>query len=123
MIELDQALAIVRGVPAAARAQTVDIGDSLGRVLARAVTSLVDSPPFDKSAMDGFAVDGSPDSAEYRILETVAAGEAPRRTVHAGECARIMTGAMLPPGAVRVIRKEFVREDRRGHPSDPGGDG
>jgi molybdopterin molybdotransferase len=110
VIDLDQALAIVRGVPAARLSRTVDIGDAWGRVLAREVTSLVDSPPFDKSAMDGFAVDGSPDSTEYRILDTVPAGEAPHLVVRAGECARIMTGAMLPPVAARVIRKEFVRE-------------
>jgi molybdopterin molybdotransferase len=110
VIELDQALAIVRGIPSAAREETVDLADARGRVLARAVSSLVDSPPFDKSAMDGFAVDGTRDTAEYRIQDTVPAGDAPKRMVGAGECARIMTGAMLPPGAVRVIRKEFVRE-------------
>jgi molybdopterin molybdotransferase len=110
VIELDQALAIVRGIPSAARGETVDLADARGRVLARAVSSLVDSPPFDKSAMDGFAVDGTRDTAEYRIQDTVPAGDAPKRMVGAGECARIMTGAMLPPGAVRVIRKEFVRE-------------
>jgi len=110
VIELDQALAIVRGVPPAARVQAVDLQGALGRVLVRAVPSLVDSPPFDKSAMDGFAVDGTRGAAEYRIQDLVPAGGAPQRAVGAGECARIMTGAMLPPGAVRVIRKEFVRE-------------
>jgi molybdopterin molybdotransferase len=110
VIELDQALAIVRGVPPAARAQSVDLRDARGRVLVRAVPSLVDSPPFDKSAMDGFAVDGTPGTTEYRIQDLVPAGGAPQRAVRPGECARIMTGAMLPPGAVRVIRKEFVRE-------------
>jgi molybdopterin molybdotransferase len=110
VIELEQALAIVRGVPAAARARAVNISDSWGRVLARAVTSPIDSPPFDKSAMDGFAVGGSVDMTEYQIRETVPAGEPPRHALHDSECARIMTGAMLPAGAARVIRKEFVRE-------------
>jgi molybdopterin molybdotransferase len=110
VIELDQALAIVRGVPPSARVQAVGLQDARGRVLARAVPSLVDSPPFDKSAMDGFAVDGTPGATDYRIQDLVPAGGAPQRGVRAGECARIMTGAMLPPGAVRVIRKEFVRE-------------
>jgi molybdopterin molybdotransferase len=109
-MDLEQALAIVRGVPSLARGEMVDLGDAQGRVLAGAVFSLVDSPPFDKSAMDGFAVDGARGVSEYRIRETVAAGAAPRRALRAGECVRIMTGAMLPSGAMRVIRKEFVRE-------------
>ena len=110
MIDLEQALEIVRAVPSSGRVQTVDLRDARARVLARAVTSPVDSPPFDKSTMDGFAVDGARDVPEYRILETIPAGNTPRRTLGPGECARIMTGAMLPPGAVRVIRKEFVHE-------------
>jgi len=60
--------------------------------------------------MDGFAVGGSNDSPAFRIVDTVAAGAVPTRSLGRGECARIMTGAMLPPGARRVIRREFVQE-------------
>lgn len=110
MIELDEALAILRDVPAESRAETISIDDALGRVLAASVQSPIDSPPFDKSAMDGFALAAGDNAAQYRITETVAAGAAPGRAVGRGECARIMTGAMLPPGADRVIRKEYVEE-------------
>ena len=110
MIELDQALKILQGVPGDFTVQTVGLEDALGRVLAREILSPIDSPPFDKSAMDGFAVAAGDEREEYRILETVAAGGSPRREVGRGECARIMTGAMLPPGAGRVIRKELVEE-------------
>ena len=51
------------------------------------------------------------DSVELRIVDTVAAGGVPARAVRTGECARIMTGAMLPPGTGRVIRGEYVREE------------
>jgi molybdopterin molybdotransferase len=60
--------------------------------------------------MDGFAVGSADGSAVFRILETVAAGGVPSREVREGECARIMTGAMLPAGTGRVIRKELAEE-------------
>ncbi len=110
MIDLDRALDIVRSVAVHVRTETIPLGDALHRVLAADVLSLIDSPPFDKSAMDGFAIGGSDDSAAFRIVDTVAAGTAPTRSLGTGECARIMTGAMLPRGAVRVIRREFVQE-------------
>jgi molybdopterin molybdotransferase len=111
LIELDRALEIIRRVPASFRVETILLEDALGRVLAREVVSSVDSPPFDKSAMDGFAVCEGEDSAELTIVDTVAAGGVPALVVRKGECARIMTGAMLPPGAGRVIRREYVREE------------
>jgi molybdopterin molybdotransferase len=111
MISLDQALEIVRNVPASPRVETILLEEALGRVLAREVFSPIDSPPFDKSAMDGFAFCEGDDSVELSIVDTVAAGGVPARGVRKGECARIMTGAMLPPGAGRVIRREYVREE------------
>jgi len=111
MIELERALAILRNVPAGALVETIPLDDALGRVLARDVLSPIDSPPFDKSAMDGFAVRDADDSLQFTIVDTVAAGGVPARTIGRGECARIMTGAMLPPGTGRVIRKEYVREE------------
>jgi molybdopterin molybdotransferase len=111
MIDLDRALEIVRSVPASARVETILLEDALGRVLVREVPSPIDSPPFDKSAMDGFAVGEGDDSVELRIVDTVAAGGVPARAVRTGECVRIMTGAMLPPGTSRVIRVEYVHEE------------
>lgn len=110
MIELDEALEIISQVPPRAGVESVSLDRALGRVLARRVASPIDSPPFSKSAMDGFAVRSEDDSVTFRIVDMVAAGGRPRRTLAVGECARIMTGAMLPPGAGRVIRKELVDE-------------
>ena len=104
---------ILRDIPAEPRAERIPIEDALGRVLAETVRSPIDSPPFDKSAMDGFALPPGAEEPLHRITETIAAGAASARLVGRGECARIMTGAMLPPGAVRVVRKEFV-EERQG---------
>jgi molybdopterin molybdotransferase len=111
LIGLDRALEIVRGVRVHAREETLLLENALNRVLAREVLSPIDSPPFDKSAMDGFAVGAEEDSVELTIVDTIAAGGQPGRPVGRGECARIMTGAMLPPGTGRVIRREYVREE------------
>jgi molybdopterin molybdotransferase len=111
MIELERALELVRLVPMGYEVQTVFLEEALGRVLPREVVSSIDSPPFDKSAMDGFALCEGEDSRELKIAETVAAGGVPSKALRKGECARIMTGAMLPPGATRVIRREYVREE------------
>lgn len=90
--------------------ETVALECALGRVLAAPVISPIDSPPFAKSAMDGFAVRADDASSGFRVVEVLAAGAASRTELRAGECARIMTGAMLPPGAGRVIRREFADE-------------
>lgn len=108
---LDRALEITRAVPVHPKAETVRLEDALGRVLAREVRSLIDSPPFDKSSMDGFAVRAAETASRLRVTQTIAAGGTPAGEVRPGETVRIMTGAMLPPGAGRVIRKEYVREE------------
>ncbi len=110
VIELEEALEMTAAVGSRLTVETVPLERALGRVLARTVVSPIDSPPFDKSSMDGFAVMGDESSTRLRIVDVLAAGGEPRAQVRAGECARIMTGAMLPPGAGKVIRKELVEE-------------
>jgi len=90
-------------------AETVPLARSLGRVLAEDICANRDLPPYDVSAMDGFAVrsadlDGVP--VELEIIEDIRAGDLPAKMVQAGQCARIMTGAPLPPGADAVVRVE-----------------
>src|SRR5262245_57677659 len=80
----------------------------LGRVLAEDVVSDLDSPPYAKSIMDGYAV-RSADAmagAALTVIEEVAAGHVPTRTVRPGEATRIMTGAPIPDGADAVIPHE-----------------
>lgn len=90
-------------------AERTEIVEARGSVLAEDVISDVDLPPFDKSAMDGFAVrseDLTEVPVELEIVEDIPAGSAPTRTVGPGQCARIMTGAPVPSGADKVIRVE-----------------
>ena len=87
----------------------VPLADALGLVLAHDVAADVDMPPFNKSAMDGFAVlaaDLADPPATLPVIEDVPAGAVPTRPVAPGLCSRIMTGAPVPNGADAVVRVE-----------------
>lgn len=93
--------------------ERVPLLDALGRVLASAVIAPLTIPPWDNSAMDGYAIRGADlDGASLerpvvlRVLETVAAGGFPTQPVTPGTATRIMTGAPLPEGADTVVRVE-----------------
>ena len=93
--------------------ETVGLEQALGRVLAQDIRANRDLPPFDVSAMDGFALrcaDVVNAPAQLTIIEDIKAGDLPTQTVAAGQCARIMTGAPVPPGADAVIRVEDTQE-------------
>jgi molybdopterin molybdotransferase len=81
----------------------------LGRVLAEDVVSDIDSPPFAKSMVDGYALrhqDLGPQGATLRIVEEIFAGQVPRKMLREGEAAGIMTGAPIPAGADAVVMHE-----------------
>ncbi len=92
--------------------ETSTLNQARGRVLAKDIIAGTDLPPFDNSAVDGFAVrsaDLAPASASSWTLHVSAdirAGDYPSAPLKPGECARIMTGAMLPPGADAVVMVE-----------------
>ena len=85
---------------------------ALGRVLAGDVVSPFDVPPHDNSAMDGYAFAGeylSADSAlELEVVGTALAGKAWQGAVRAGQCVKIMTGAIMPQGLDTVVPQEFI---------------
>ncbi len=89
--------------------ETIGIEKSLGRVLAEDVYANRNQPPYDVSAMDGYALrsaDLSGVPATLNIIEDIKAGDMPQHTLQAGQCARIMTGAPVPAGADAVLRVE-----------------
>ncbi len=113
LLHPDEALRIVLETAPGLALESVPLGEALGRVLPSGLLSLIDHPPFDKSAMDGFAwrPSGSAKSpiAPLRLASTVAAGSVAARALRDGECARIMTGAPLPEGSSAVQRVEWSR--------------
>jgi molybdopterin molybdotransferase len=106
MILPEQALKIVLGTALVTGTEKVDLLHGLGRALAEDVISDMDMPPFDKSAMDGFACRMSELGNELEIIETIAAGQQPYKTIGPKQCSRIMTGARVPEGADCVIKVE-----------------
>ena len=91
--------------------ESVDIFAALGRVTAQDVISPINVPPHDNSAMDGFAFDGAPLSAlqalSLKVVGTALAGKAWEGSVNAGECVKIMTGAIMPKGLNTVVPQEL----------------
>jgi molybdopterin molybdotransferase len=87
----------------------VPLGEADGRVLAADLAARLTQPPFDASAMDGYAVraeDASAVGTELSVIGTASAGHAFEGTVGAGETVRIFTGAPLPEGADSVLIQE-----------------
>ena len=86
--------------------------EALGRVLAADVVSPFDVPPHDNSAMDGYAFAGAQLAAgtalTLKVVGTALAGKAWQGTVGAGECVKIMTGAIMPAGLDTVVPQEFA---------------
>ncbi|MGE0475028.1 MAG: molybdopterin molybdotransferase MoeA, partial [Nitrospirales bacterium] len=113
---LEQAQEIVLNAAMVLGCEKVSLLDALGRVLGEDIIAPRDNPPWDNSAMDGFAVrwaDIKQDYAitkipELRIIEEVQAGGVATKTVGQGEAIRIMTGAPMPDGADTVVRVEFT---------------
>jgi molybdopterin molybdotransferase len=106
MISVDEALDVVRAQVRPLPPSRTPLAELLGLRLAEPVTSRVDSPPFDKSTVDGFAVAAGDPAPTLRVTEMVVAGGTPRGRVTPGTTIRIMTGAPLPAGADAVAKVE-----------------
>ncbi len=117
MISVDEALEYVLKHFGPLEPEEVEILDALDRVLAEDVFSDMDIPPFDNSAMDGYAVQAvdtvgaSPEApVTLRVIGDLAAGYTTDLVVEPGTAVRIMTGAPLPAGADAVVRFEETSE-------------
>ena len=111
MIPLEEALTYVLSKCNPLSPTTIPIDDARGLVIAQDIAAKGPIPPFDNTAMDGFAI-RSEDLADAPVtldmIGTIAAGAAPDMTVEAGQAVRIMTGAPIPPGADAVVMVELT---------------
>jgi molybdopterin biosynthesis enzyme len=113
-IPLDEALALVlEAATPIARTERVTLREATGRVLAAPAVAAVDVPPFDRAAMDGYAViaedtfgAGRYEPRVLRCIEKVYTGQVPQRSLARGECIEIATGAPMPAGADAVVMVE-----------------
>ena len=111
----DARAAIAAALQPIAEREDVALTAALGRVLAADVVSPIDVPAHDNSAMDGYAFDGSALRADapstFRVVASVHAGTPFAGAVAAGQCVRIMTGAVMPAGLDTVVPQELCRVD------------
>ena len=111
---LDQALEqLLANLKPVTETETISLEQALGRVIAQPVTSQLNVPPADNSAMDGYALrsaDGQ-EGAQLTLIGKSFAGHPFDGEVGPGECVRIMTGAEIPAGADSVIMQEQVSRD------------
>jgi molybdopterin molybdotransferase len=98
--------------------EVVDLAAATGRILASPVTSQLDFPHWDNSAMDGYAVRyadvqscNAQEPAILEIVEEIPAGYKPKSSIQQGQAARILTGACMPTGADTVVMQERTRRE------------
>jgi len=110
MIKFEEAYEIVFQAAIKLETKKLDLNNSLGYVLAEDVKSDMNMPPFNKSAMDGYACKESDIGNELEVIEIIPAGKLPEKTIGKNQCSKIMTGAMIPEGADCVIIVEDTDE-------------
>jgi molybdopterin molybdotransferase len=103
--------AILACITPVSQTEPLPIRDALGRVLAQDIVSSIDVPAHDNSAMDGYAVRFADLEKPLKEIGTALAGRPFAGKVGAGECVRIMTGAVMPEGTDTVVIQEIVTRD------------
>lgn len=117
MIDLADALALVESTAAPLPPRRQRLLDACGLALAEPIVADIDSPPWDRAMMDGFAlksddvVAAGGSAVELDVVVDLAAGDVTTLSIVSGSCARIMTGAPIPAGADAVIPVECALDD------------
>lgn len=109
MIPFEEAFKIVMDSARPLDTEPVALSDARDRILAQNVVSDVDMPPFNKSAMDGYACRRVDLGNELEVIEEIPAGYMPHHAISKNRCAKIMTGGVVPEGADCVIMVEYTK--------------
>ncbi len=113
MILIAEALQIIGREIRSLKTETIDLENSVGRIVAEVIKADMDLPPFDRSQMDGFAVksrDTKDAPVRLKIVGVSEAGKGFDGAIKSGETVRIMTGARIPGGADAVQKVELTKE-------------
>lgn len=118
-VSIDRALEILSNFPILSDTEVVNLNEAYNRILSEDMNALVDSPPFDNSSIDGWAILDTDNPDDRQEVETIFAGDTIPRLLQPGEAFRIMTGAPIPPNAEALVmvedglhgvaRKNFIR--------------
>ena len=111
LLSIEDARAAVLAEASPLGAEDVPVAEAAGRVLAQDVSAAGDVPPFDNSAMDGFAVAAGPAGRRLQVTGESRAGAPATAPPADGEALRVSTGAVLPPGTEAIVPVEEVTEE------------
>ncbi|MEZ4908295.1 MAG: molybdopterin molybdotransferase MoeA [Saprospiraceae bacterium] len=115
MISFENAKKIVFDSVHIRTAEKVDFMDGMGRILAENIFSDQNIPPFDKSAMDGYACKKADLDNILEVVENISAGDKPRMKINKNQCSKIMTGSVIPEGADIVVMVENTEKVDQNH--------
>lgn len=110
MIPFEEGVEIIKGCAHLQGTERVDLFHALNRILAEELLSDISMPPFNKSAMDGYACRKADIKNRLQVIEEIPAGTVPSKSIGENQCSRIMTGAMVPEGADLVVMKEYIEK-------------
>jgi len=123
-LRVDKAIEAIKAcLTPISQTETVPVREALGRILAQDIVPAINVPAHDNSAMDGYAVrfsDLSPRETSLEEAGTALAGKPHGGAVGAGECVRIMTGAVMPRGTDTVVIQEVVKREGKRVVMPPG---
>lgn len=113
-ISLEEGLEIINSNIEKCEKEKVFILNGIGNIIGEDVYSKINNPPFDKSAMDGYAINikNINENSRYKVIGEVFAGDVFRSEVREHETVKIMTGAPIPKGCNAVIKKEDVLNEK-----------
>ena len=110
-VSVEEALQLIDTHVGTKPTELIPIEDALGRTLATAVSAMHNLPPYDNSAMDGYAVNLADAGKEVEVLKTIFAGDNDESRIFRGACTKIMTGAKIPEGTECIVPVEDVSEN------------
>lgn len=118
LMPLKNALDIINNIAVKLNTEIIPIDDAYNRILAEDVVASFDSPSFERSAMDGYALKSEDtfgisesNPAHLKIIDRIGAGKLSEVALNHGEAVKIATGAPIPQGANGVVMEEYTHED------------
>jgi molybdopterin molybdotransferase len=110
-VTVEEAITIIHQTIQSKSHELLPIESVCGRVLAQNVTATHNLPPYDNSAMDGYAVKVSDSGKSVHVLNTIFAGDNDNTMIYDGSCCKIMTGARIPEGTECIVPVENTEPD------------
>jgi molybdopterin molybdotransferase len=118
LIPVDDAQKIITTSLETAEVEEISLEEAYHRVIAQEVVSTLNSPPFDRSAMDGYAIHAEDSFGhsetnpfQLKVVDRIGAGQKSKLKLKPGEAIKIATGAPIPAGANAVVMEEYTHED------------